>query len=68
MIANFWLRPGDCASAGNLLSFLAATRANLGNTIIGLLRADSGFFADEILVTVRPNGARRFRRNGATLG
>ena len=56
MIANFWLRPGDCASAGNLLSFLAATRANLGNTIIGLLRADSGFFADEILKVREDSG------------
>ena len=56
MIANFWLRPGDCASAGNLLSFLAATRANLGNTIIGLLRADSGFFADEILKSLEDSG------------
>ena len=32
MIANFWLRPGDCSSAGNLLWFLAATRVHLGNT------------------------------------
>ena len=47
---------GDCASAGNLLSFLAATRANLGNTIIGLLRADSGFFADEILKVREDSG------------
>ena len=52
MIANFWLRPGDCVGAGNMLSFLQATRQNLGNTSIGLLRADSGFFADEILKTL----------------
>ena len=56
MIANFWLRPGDCASAGNLLSFLQATRTHLGNTSIGLLRADSGFFADEILKALEDSG------------
>jgi Transposase DDE domain group 1 len=56
MIANFWLRPANCASAGNLLSFLAATRANLGNTIFGVLRADSGFFADEILKALEESG------------
>lgn len=56
MIANFWLRPGDCSSAGNMLSFLEATRVHLGNTSIGLLRADSGFFADEILKTLEYSG------------
>lgn len=52
MIANFWLRPGDCASATNMLSFLESTKQNIGDTLIGLLRADSGFFADEILTAL----------------
>jgi hypothetical protein len=56
MIANFWLRPGDCSSAGNMLSFLETTRQNLGKTIIALLRADSGFFADEILKALEHSG------------
>ena len=56
MIANFWLRPGDCSSAGNMLSFLEATRVHLGNTSIGLLRADAGFFADETLKTLEDSG------------
>lgn len=56
MIANFWLRPGDCASATNMLSFLESTKQNLGDTVIGLLRADSGFFADEILRAFETDG------------
>ena len=56
MIANFWLRPGDCSSAGNMLAFLDATRQHLGTTSIGLLRADSGFFADEILKCLEGSG------------
>ena len=40
-----------------MLSFLQATRQNLGNTAIGLLRADAGFFADEILKTLEAHGA-----------
>ena len=39
-----------------MLSFLEATRVHLGNTSIGLLRADSGFFADEILKTLECSG------------
>ena len=40
-----------------MLSFLQATRRNLGNTAIDLLRADAGFFADEILKTLEAHGA-----------
>lgn len=45
MIANFWLRSGDAGTANNLVRFLDQTMANLGNTSIGLLRADSGFYS-----------------------
>lgn len=43
MVANLWLRPGNTGSANNVINFLEATRANLGDQKIGLLRADSGF-------------------------
>lgn len=48
MIANFWLHPGDTASAPNMLSFLKTSQQDLDDTTIGLLQADSGFFANEI--------------------
>lgn len=43
MMANFWLRPGNTGSANNVLAFFDSTLAHLGNKIIGLVRADSGF-------------------------
>ena len=49
MVANFWLRPGNTNSANNMLSFLESTLHHLGDTVVGLLRADSGFFDDAIL-------------------
>lgn len=49
MVANFWLRPGHAHSANNLLQFLESTLHHLGDTRVGLLRADSGFFDDGIL-------------------
>jgi Transposase DDE domain group 1 len=49
MVANFWLRPGNSASANNLLQFLESTLHHLGDKTVGLLRADSGFFDDAIL-------------------
>jgi hypothetical protein len=39
-----WLRPGNAHSANNILQFLEATLHHLGDKIVGLLRADSGFF------------------------
>lgn len=51
MVANFWLRPGNAHSANNLLQFLDSTLAHRGDKIVGLLRADSGFF-DEAILTV----------------
>ena len=52
LVANFWLRPGHCHSANNLLQFLEATRHHLGNTVVGLLRTDSGFFDEAILAAL----------------
>ncbi|WP_434783012.1 transposase [Ferrovum myxofaciens] len=49
MVANFWLRPGNTHSANNVLQFLEATLARLGEKKVGLLRADSGFFDDVFL-------------------
>ena len=49
MVANFWLRPGNSSSANNTLQFLESTLHHLGNKIVGLLRADSGFYDDAIL-------------------
>ncbi len=52
MVANFWLRPGNAHSANNLLQFLESTLAHLGEKIVGLLRADSGFFDEAILTAL----------------
>jgi hypothetical protein len=49
MVANFWLRPGNAHSANNVLQFLESTLHHLGDKIVGLLRADSGFFDEAIL-------------------
>jgi len=44
LVANFWLRPGNTASSHNFESFIEATLDHLGQTKVGLLRADSGFY------------------------
>lgn len=49
MVANFWLRPGNTQSANNILQFLESTLHHLGDKVVGLLRADSGFFDEAIL-------------------
>lgn len=51
LVANFWLRPGNAASANNVLQFLESTLTHLGDKVVGLLRADSGFF-DNAFLTV----------------
>jgi hypothetical protein len=48
MVANFWLRPGNAHSANNVLQFLESTLHHLGEKVVGLLRADSGFFDEAI--------------------
>ena len=52
MVANFWLRPGNAHSANNVLQFLESTLHHLGEKIVGLLRADSGFFDEAILAAL----------------
>ena len=52
MVANFWLRPGNAHSANNVLQFLESTLHHLGDKIVGLLRADSGFFDEAILIAL----------------
>jgi hypothetical protein len=49
MVANFWLRPGNTHTTNNLIPFLQSTIHNLGEKTVGLLRADSGFYSNEIL-------------------
>lgn len=49
MVANFWLRPGNAHSANNVLQFLESTLHHLGDKLVGLLRADSGFFDEALL-------------------
>ena len=49
LVANLWLRPGASHTANNALAFLEATLANLGQTTVGLFRADSGFYDKAIM-------------------
>lgn len=49
MIANFWLRPGNTGSSNNFLSFLENTLHKMGDRKVGLIRADSGFYSDDIM-------------------
>lgn len=49
LVANFWLRPGNTSSSNNVLSFIEATLTNLGDTKVGLFRADSGFYDKTIV-------------------
>jgi len=49
MVANFWLRSGDSGTTNNFLSFLEDTLHKLHGKEVWLLRADSGFYSDEIM-------------------
>lgn len=49
MVANYWLRAGNTSASTNYLSFLEDTLSRLENKKVGLIRMDSGFFAQEIL-------------------
>ena len=53
LVANFWLRPGNAASSNNFESFIASTLENLGQTRVGLLRADSGFYDKAVVALLR---------------
>lgn len=44
MVAHSWLRSGNTGSANGAIIFLSETMDILGKHVIGLLRADAGFF------------------------
>jgi len=48
MVANLWLRSGNTNAVSNMYSFLEDTLDKLSGKKIGLLRADSGFYGEEI--------------------
>jgi hypothetical protein len=50
MVANAWLRPGNTAASSNCVAFMEETFDDvLKDKRIGLVRADSGFYTEEIL-------------------
>jgi len=50
MVANAWLRPGNTAASSNCVSFMKETfETCLASKQVGLVRADSGFYTEEIL-------------------
>lgn len=50
MVANAWLRPGNTAACSNCVEFMRETfEAALASVKVGLVRADSGFYTNEIL-------------------
>lgn len=49
MVANAWLRPGNTAALSNCKSFIEETFEILKDKKVGLVRADSGFYAHDFL-------------------
>jgi Transposase DDE domain. len=49
MVINAWLRAGNTVAISNIEGFLEETLKILSNIKIGLIRADSGFYADKFL-------------------
>lgn len=49
MVANAWLRPGNTAALSNCKSFMEETFEILKDKKVGLVRADSGFYAHDFL-------------------
>lgn len=49
MVINAWLRPGNTVALSNVKGFLEETLEILSKIKIGLVRADSGFYADKFL-------------------
>ena len=50
MVANAWLRPGNTADSSNCKAFMEETFTHtLRSKNVGLVRADSGFYTEEIL-------------------
>ena len=53
MVANAWVRPGNTADSSNCEAFLQETLHHaLAGQKVGLLRADSGFYTQNILETL----------------
>lgn len=50
MVANAWLRPGNTAASSNCKEFMKETfHQALKGKKVGLVRADSGFYTDELM-------------------
>lgn len=50
MVANAWLRPGNTAASSNCIDFMRETFDTcLQSKNVGLVRADSGFYTEDIL-------------------
>jgi len=49
MICNIWLRSGSSYTTNNVFYFIEDTLERLKGKIVGLIRADSGFFDEKIL-------------------
>ena len=50
MVANAWLRPGNTAASSNCIAFMQETfNTALSGKKVGLIRADSGFYTEDIL-------------------
>ncbi len=49
MVANAWLRPGNTVALSNCKAFIDETFEILKDKKIGLIRADSGFYAHDFL-------------------
>jgi hypothetical protein len=50
MVANAWLRPGNTAASSYCVAFMQETfQKCLPSKVVGLVRADSGFYTEEIL-------------------
>ena len=49
MVANAWLRPGNTAALSNCKAFIDETFEILKDKKVGLIRADSGFYANDFL-------------------
>jgi len=50
MVANAWLRPGNTAASSNCVAFMRETFDEcLDDKKVGLVRADSGFYTEEIM-------------------
>ena len=57
MVANAWLRPGNTAASSSCKAFMQETFDEiLKDKKIGLVRADSGFYTDELLSYLEERG------------